>query len=229
MSETAILNQPVAEVAAALPGAPAVLRGSAIDYRRGGAATLADAARAAGADPQAVAASLLAAARDGKAVPPALLRTPDLVAHVLERFHEGHRADLRDILPLAEKVERVHAGHPACPTGLRALLRVVEAELDQHMRKEEEILFPLLLRGSAAFLAGPIHCMGLEHDAFEELLVELERTAGGCVPPADACGTWRTLYARLGRFVDEAREHMHLENDVLFPRFARAADGELEG
>lgn len=72
-------------------------------------------------------------------------------------------------------------------------------------------------------IIGPITCMVMEHDDFGDQLRRVDTLTAGFVPPADACGTWRALYLTLGHFVAEAREHVRLENDILFPRFAAVA------
>ncbi|MFC7333121.1 hemerythrin domain-containing protein [Rhodocista pekingensis] len=151
----------------------------------------------------------------------AVLETPDLIRHILDRHHTGHRRDLAELIPLARRVEQAHAGHAACPEGLADLLAAVRDELESHMEKEEEVLFPMMLVGGSPVIAGPISCMVEEHDDFLEQLDRLEDLAG--TAPPGACGTWTGLCERLGRFVAEARNHVMLENDVLFPRYAAAS------
>lgn len=149
----------------------------------------------------------------------AAVATPDLIRHILDRHHTGHRRDLAELIPLAQRVERAHAGHDACPEGLADLLAAIRDELEVHMEKEEEVLFPMMLVGGSPVIAGPISCMVEDHADFLDQLDRLEGMTGGCTAPPGACGTWRGLCELLARFVAEARNHVMLENDVLFPRY----------
>jgi len=148
------------------------------------------------------------------------LSSPALIGLIIERFHKGHRRDLADLLAFAQRVESVHAADPACPRGLSDLLAAVQAELEPHLWKEEEVLFPMMRAGGSPMIIGPITCMMQEHGEFMDQLDQLDRLANGCRPPAGACSTWQTLYQRLACFLAEAREHVRVENEVLFPRFA---------
>jgi regulator of cell morphogenesis and NO signaling len=93
--------------------------------------------------------------------------------------------------------------------------------LEQHMRKEEQILFPLLLAEATTTARGPIDCLTAEHEEHGRDLARLRQLAHGFVPPTCACGTWRALYLGLHEFERAVMEHIHLENHVLFPRAAR--------
>jgi regulator of cell morphogenesis and NO signaling len=147
-----------------------------------------------------------------------------LITHVLDHFHAGHRAELPRLFAMAEKVERVHAGKPGCPVGLAAHLHVMAHDLEQHMQKEEVVLFPMLIAGAGARAWAPIQCLTSEHDDHGRALAKMRELAHGYVPPENACGTWRALYLGLAELEREVMEHVHLENHVLFPRALR--DGE---
>src|SRR5688572_21196623 len=88
---------------------------------------------------------------------------PELIEHVLERFHAAHRAELPRLLAMARKVEAVHGEKPECPRGLHAHLEHIAEELESHMQKEEQILFPLILSGRGRMAAAPIQVMEEEH------------------------------------------------------------------
>jgi len=197
----------LAEIAATLPGATAVFRRSKLDFCCGGRVALADAAAAKGLDADALAAELEAVAALGlpSAVPE---QTGALIDLIETRFHAGHRRDLSELLRLARRVEAAHAGKELAPRGIAALLERMQEELESHMQKEEQVLFPLMRRGGHPMLGQPIAVMLAEHDAHGENL------------PGDACPTWRALYAGVRRLTEEVMEHIHLENNVLFPRFA---------
>jgi regulator of cell morphogenesis and NO signaling len=207
----------VAEIAASLPGATAVFRRHKLDFCCGGKQPLAEAVAAKGIPLDRVEADLAALAAPDLAVPPAA--TGALIQLIVERYHETHRRELPELLRLAKRVEAVHGEHPAAPRGVAALLQEMAAELESHMRKEEQILFPMMLRGGHPQVGQPITMMRHEHDDHGEHLRQLEALTGNFIIPAGACPTWQALYAGLRKLTDDLMEHIHLENNVLFPRF----------
>lgn len=213
-------RQSVGEIAAALPGATAVFRRFGLDFCCKGDVPLEDSARRSGValDEIEQALSLL----DARAVAAAPRETAALIAHILARYHEVHRRELPELVALARKVEAVHAGYSEVPRGLADLLERLQRELEQHMRKEEMILFPAMARAEAADggLEAPISCMRHEHDDHGANLRELEALTNGFTLPAGACRTWQALYAGGAKLVADVMEHIHLENNLLFPRFA---------
>lgn len=148
----------------------------------------------------------------------------DLIAHIIDHYHNVHRQQLPALIALSRKVERVHEEHPACPAGLADALEQLYQELESHMVKEEQVLFPMLVNGMAAQARGPVSIMRLEHRDQEVALQALNTiTAQGL--PADACGSWRNLYATLDAFRTDLQQHIHLENDVLFSSVSQVAQG----
>lgn len=148
----------------------------------------------------------------------------ELVTHIVNRYHHAHRQQLPPLIALCRKVESVHAQHPACPAGLADALEQLYQELESHMLKEEQVLFPMLANGMAAQARGPVSVMRLEHHEQETALRALDQiTAAGL--PADACGSWRNLYAGLDRFRTDLEQHIRLENDVLFTPVSHVAQG----
>lgn len=146
-----------------------------------------------------------------------------VVEHILARYHAAHRAQFPELVRLARKVERVHAGAPACPDGLADHVAAMAQEIESHMRKEEGVLFPLIVRGRREFARAPIAVMRREHDEHADALRELARLTRDLVPPPAACATWRSLYDALRTFRDDLRHHIDIENDILFARAAPAA------
>jgi regulator of cell morphogenesis and NO signaling len=210
-------DRTLAEIASTLPGATAVFRAHKLDFCCGGGVTLAAAAAEKRLPLERVAAELAALAPGGAdevETEPAIL-----IDHILARFHEVHRRELPELLRLARRVEAVHAGHPQLPAGLGDLLEEIAEELIGHMLKEEEVLFPLMRRGGHPMIAHPIAAMQFEHIGHGERLRRLEELTRDGVPPQDACATWRALYAGIRKLVDDVMQHIHLENNVLFPQF----------
>ncbi|SFR56135.1 regulator of cell morphogenesis and NO signaling [Marinobacter daqiaonensis] len=142
----------------------------------------------------------------------------ELIEHILTRFHDTHREQLPELIQLSERVERVHGGHPDCPAGLSAHLRNVSEELETHMAKEEKILFPMITRGMGAMAAGPVSVMRSEHEEHSAALERLHTLTNGLTLPEGACRSWQRLYSGLTAFCDDLREHIQLENGLLFSR-----------
>lgn len=212
----AFAARPVAEIAAALPGATAVFRRHKLDFCCGGQAPLADAVTARGADLGTVEAELAALLPAQVGAPEA---TEDLIALIESRYHATHRRELPELIRLARRVEAVHGDRAEAPHGLAALLSEIAGELEEHMQKEEQVLFPLMRRGGHPMIGQPIGMMRHEHDSHGAQLRALDALTTGGVPPAAACNTWRALYAGTRKLTDDLMEHIHLENNVLFPRF----------
>ena len=120
---------------------------------------------------------------------------------------------------MARRVEAVHRDNPDVPAGLGDLLEDMEAELLDHMGKEEMVLFPMLKSGGSPFAGGPIAVMRMEHTSHGEQLAKLMAMTNDATPPAGACTTWRALYAGIAQLVTDLMEHIHLENNRLFVQF----------
>ena len=146
----------------------------------------------------------------------------ELIGHVLDAFHAAHRAELPRLVEMARKVEARHADRDDRPRGLAMLLAHIGEELESHMQKEEQILFPMLLAGRGRMAAMPIHVMEEEHVDHGRNLERLRAITLDYVAPRDSCGTWRALYLGLRELDEQLMQHIHLENNVLFPRAMRA-------
>lgn len=219
-------EHPIGQIAVNLPGATAVFRRLKLDFCCGGQISLRQAVQDKNLDFPAVARELDALQRND-----VLPQTPTpsaLIDHILTRYHEVHREQLPELIRMARRVEAVHRDNPNVPAGLADLLERAEAELLRHMQKEEQILFPALKAGESAMAAYPILVMRDEHTSHGELLEQLMVMTNDATPPPGACNTWRALYAGIGQFGDDLINHIHLENNVLFPMFeaqAKAASG----
>ena len=209
-------DRTLADIARELPGATAVFRRHRLDFCCGGERSLRAAAVERGLDAAGI-------ERELAALAPAAAEAPEeplaLIEHILSRFHETHRRELPELIALARRVESVHAQHPQVPRGLAALLEAIAEAMESHMQKEEQVLFPLIRAGATGIVAAPIEVMRHEHLEHGERLSELEALTREHTPPADACTTWRALYAGTRKLVDDVMLHIHLENNVLFPQF----------
>ncbi|MEZ5888630.1 MAG: iron-sulfur cluster repair di-iron protein [Paracoccaceae bacterium] len=210
----------VSAAAADLPGAAELFRSKGINFCCGGNVALSDAALKAGMRPEQLIAELQSLAdAAGREAPEDTLA---LIDHILGRYHETHRAELQWLIPLAQKVERVHGDHEAAPLGLTEALIALQEDLETHMAKEEAVLFPLMRQGGNPMIVHPIAQMRLEHDDTARLLTGLEHVTHGLALPEGACGSWTALYTGLRKFTEDLVAHMHLENTVLFARFEPA-------
>jgi regulator of cell morphogenesis and NO signaling len=144
------------------------------------------------------------------------------VDHILARYHDVHRVQLPELIRMAHRVEAVHRANPDVPAGLGNLLEEIQQELLSHMQKEEAILFPMLKSGGNPFVNQPIGMMRAEQVDHGAALEQLNALTHDATPPAGACNTWRALYAGIAQFGDDLINHIHLENNVLFPQFEAA-------
>jgi regulator of cell morphogenesis and NO signaling len=209
-----LAETPVGDIAARLPGATAVFRSFKLDYCCGGKETLASAVEKRGLDLGDVERSL--SALDERPVMTSE-EPEELIEFILSRYHETHRRELRELLQLSRRVEQVHAAHPDVPKGLTEFLTALATELESHMQKEEAMLFPMI-RAGHPMVAGPVSVMEAEHEDHFAALQRLEAMTSNMEPPTDACGSWRALYAGLRKLSDDLKEHIHTENNILFPR-----------
>lgn len=209
----------LADLAITRPGATRVFLKYGLDFCCGGRTPLQDACAEKGLDPEAILAEIAREdANGGDLAVWAGRPLAQLLDFIEGHYHARHRADLPEVISLAEKVELVHADKPTCPRGLAAHLHVVYAAVLDHLAKEEQVLFPLIRAGYGSRAGAPIHAMEQEHEDHGGNLAKLRELTANLTAPPEACPTWKALYLRLGRLGDELMEHIHLENNVLFPR-----------
>lgn len=144
-----------------------------------------------------------------------------LIEHIITRYHNVHRQQLPDLIMMAEKVERVHGAKPTCPHGMASTLQAVWQHLSEHMMKEERVLFPMIEQGMGAHAGNPIAVMEFEHNEAGEQLEVIKSLTNNLTPPEGACTTWRALYSGTDQFIKDLMQHIHLENNLLFPRALR--------
>lgn len=214
-------NATVGDIASDLPGAAEVFRRSGISFCCGGTLSIAEAAARHGLSAETLLDDLRSLATTAGLEAP--LDTLPLIDHILTRYHDTHRSELAWLIPLAQKVEIVHGDHDEAPHGLADALVALQADLESHMAKEEQVLFPLMRQGGHPMIAHPIAVMRHDHDQASELLRQIEHASHGLALPEGACRSWSALYTGLAKFTDDLVTHMHLENDILFPRFETAA------
>lgn len=225
----------VRELALEIPEATRIFERVGIDYCCGGGKSLEEACAAANLSVDEVLDSLELAEQDAKikqkerdwpAEPLA-----DLVAHITGTHHKYTRDEIARLRPLFDKVVSVHGtNHPELQH-IRAVFHGLAQELTTHMMKEEAVLFPYIVRMEEAVIQrepvlpppfgsvqNPVTMMIHEHDSAGDALKAMRQATAGYTPPGDACITYQTLYKALGDFEKDLHQHIHLENNILFPR-----------
>ena len=138
------------------------------------------------------------------------------IDHILQRYHDVHRAQFEELVPLAQKVAEVHAD--SFPAEVPELLAYMQNELLMHMMKEERMLFPMIKQGVGRGAAMPISVMMHEHEEHDQAVARLLALTNNLTVPENACGSWTRLYTLARELVDDLTDHIHLENEILFPR-----------
>jgi regulator of cell morphogenesis and NO signaling len=213
----------VGEIAATVPGATAVFRRFRLDFCCHGDLPLEAAAARRGVDPAEIEQALDALASADAPTPVASMSSAELIDRIETCYHDAHRHDLPELMALARKVEAVHREHPKVPNGLFSTLEEMQSELESHMRVEETTIFPMMRAETPDELHRAIGALRHEHDDQARLLHRLESLTDNFTLPEGACRSWQALYVSTAQFVTDVMEHIHLENNVLFPRFAETA------
>jgi regulator of cell morphogenesis and NO signaling len=233
----------VREIAVENPASVRVFEKLGIDYCCGGRRPLAEACAEVGV-PIERALDLLANASPPEETAEAGWGTAPLsalAAHIVARYHEVARREIPRIEALAHKVKTPHGkAHPEL-RDIEELFLSLAQELSTHMMKEEQVLFPYIGRIEAAehegralpvmpfgSVARPIAVMTADHDDAGALLARIRELSSGYAIPNGACPTYRAFYNALEEFERDMHRHIHLENNILFPR-AIAMEAEAAG
>jgi regulator of cell morphogenesis and NO signaling len=212
----------VGDTAATLPGATAVFRKYKIDFCCNGDLNLDSAAQRRGVYPDALEQALeaLASGTGSGTAASAAMSSDELIDHIQTCYHEAHRRALPELIALSRKVEAVHREHPRVPAGLSDALRQMQSELEEHMAKEETVLFPAMRQSAKENVDITTADFRREHDDQGTQLRLLESLTDDFTLPEGACRSWQALYVGTAQLAEDLMEHIHLENNILFPRFA---------
>lgn len=209
----------LADLAVAYPAASRVFRRHGLDYCCHGRRPVSEACAEKGLDPSAVLTEVAAEARSVSGVESLVdLPIPVLIERIIGWYHARLRTELPLLVQMARKVEAVHADKESVPRGLAEHVEGLSRELIDHLDKEEQGLFPMLLSGRGGQAAAQVQSLEREHEDVALALQKSRALTTNLVPPAEACTTWRALYLRLDELEAELMEHVHLENNVLFRR-----------
>ena len=227
---TSTTDRSVGQIAAEFPASVRVFEKHGIDFCCGGQIPLTEACGGKGLDPAVLLAEIDQAiqapmedATDWMATP-----LPALIDHILDTHHAYMKAQLPRVEALLAKVLAAHGGrHGEMLRAVTAVYGGMKAELDGHLAKEELVLFPMVRALDGGAPSGSFHCgsvrnpirvMAMEHDSAGDALLQLRRLTGNYTPPADACNTFRAAYFELQEMERDLHRHIHLENNILFPR-----------
>ena len=225
-------NTTVSELVSEMPAATRVFEKMRIDYCCGGQRSLADACVNAGVDFKDLQIELTLAGRAQPTEPNFQTTTlENLINHIVVKHHSFTRLEIARLNTLLDKVCMTHGeNHPEL-LEIYVLFRELGADLETHMTKEERVLFPYVIRMEAAAkqqvqlfrppfgtVANPVRMMMFEHDRAGELLKKIRKLSSDYSTPADACVSYKTLYAALEGLEKDLHQHIHLENNILFPK-----------
>lgn len=227
---SALRHRTVGEVVAEDYARASTFRQFGIDFCCGGNRSVEDACGRAGVAVEEVEAAILAATRGaGRGWPEVEAWDPGRLAqHIVQVHHRYVREALPSLLQFSQKVDRVHGdGRPELST-IRALVLELSVEMVRHIDEEESEVFPQIEAFSAARnegrsaidadLRSAIGKLEADHDHAGGIMARIRELSDGYAPPITACATYRALYAKLAEFEEALHRHVHLENNVLFPK-----------
>ena len=236
------LSKTVRELAVENPASARVFEKFGIDYCCGGGKSLREACASANIAPDRLLQSLQTAGeRKGTNGDKNWQSEPlsDLIDHIVDTHHAFTREELDRLEPLLAKVCSVHGQRHPELLHIRQLFGGLSQELTMHMMKEEQVLFPYIHRMEEAVLErraiippmfgtvqNPVQMMMHEHDSAGQALHQMRELSAGYTPPQDACVSFQTLYRALDEFERDLHQHIHLENNILFPRAVEMERGQ---
>jgi regulator of cell morphogenesis and NO signaling len=225
-------EQTVRDLASRNPAAARIFEKFGIDYCCGGERSLAQACSAAKVSIREVA--------DALEAPPSPQREDrdwqngslaELAEYIVERHHRFARQEIQRLIPLFARVVGAHGQNHAELEQIQSSFQALAEELTLHLIKEERMLFPYIEQLESAVCCGgrlalpmfgtvqnPVRMMAMEHDSAGELLRRMRDLANGYALPPDACVSFKELYQALQEFEADLHQHIHLENNILFPR-----------
>ena len=156
---------------------------------------------------------------------------PTLIDYIVANHHDYVRQQLPLIVPHSRRIADAHGERHRELRRVAELVVDVADEMTAHMMKEEHVLFPYIARLAEAAAAGqpaphapfgsvdsPIRVMEAEHESAGRAMLEIRELTDGFVPPSDACATYRVCLQELEAFEQDLHAHVHLENNILFPK-----------
>ncbi len=163
----------------------------------------------------------------------------EIIAFIVSTHHQYTREALSMLTTVATKVREVHGANHIELRLIEKLVLELSDDLIPHMMKEEQVLFPYINAVETASMIGkeapqpffgtarnPIRMMILEHEVVGEKLLEIRTLTANYTLPAEACNSYKALFIKLQEFEQDIHRHIHLENNILFPRAISVEDKE---
>jgi regulator of cell morphogenesis and NO signaling len=224
-------HKTVREIVATNPGAARIFEKFGIDYCCGGGKPFAEACSSAKVSVAEVTAALEKPQPTTGECDWQKAELAELIGHIVVKHHGYTREELARLRPLMAKVAGAHGmNHPELEK-IQVLLQGLAEEMTMHMMKEEHMLFPYIEQLENAVKKGarpappmfgtvrnPVRMMMMEHDSAGDAVHEMRRLSHGFQVPEDACMSFHALYQGLQEFEADLHQHVHLENNILFPR-----------
>ena len=164
----------------------------------------------------------------------------ELITYIVDTHHSYTKTEIQRLRLLVARVCDAHGTRHPELIHLKSRLQELFAELEPHMLKEECVLFPYVTRLQEAVdnqhymstptfrtVMNPVRMLTLEHEGAGYLLKQIRRTTNNYIVPADACASFKALYEALEKFDKDLHQHIHLENNILFPRAMKMEIGLL--
>ncbi len=229
-----LTNRTVREIALEMPVTTRVFEEFKIDYCCGGRRAFDEACQLAGADPAIVSKKIEEVVANGAGSDTLWLNSASLrtiIGYIVDKHHVYVREEIAALGPLMAKVANRHGeNHPELP-GLERNFALLRDDLLQHLEKEEKILFPYIeslertkLNGAAVpfscfgSVQNPVNMMLREHDTAGDMLRTMREATSDYALPEGACPSYTALFTRLEAFELDLHQHIHLENNLVFPR-----------
>lgn len=223
----------VKDIAVSNPAARQLLEDAGVDYCCGGGKSLQEACHGTGTPAEEILSRLEENSRHTSPADANWTAAPlsELTRHIREKHHRYVRQAIPRTQALLEKVVAKHGENHKELAEIQETFAQLGREMIMHMQKEEQILFPYIdaleqaANGNGSIeppffqtVKNPISAMMKEHDAAGDLAKQIRRLSGAYAAPADACTSYRALYEELKQFEADLHQHVHLENNILFPR-----------
>jgi regulator of cell morphogenesis and NO signaling len=216
-----------ADIAVKYPGAVEVMNKYRIDYCCGGKRNFAEACETTGANPEVIFHEImeypLQHPKEENILRFESWSPSLLVDFIIQNHHAYVRESVPQILELLDKVCEAHADNYPALSLIRDDFKKLADELDQHMKKEELILFPAIQRQTTGIptafdITAPIEVMEMEHESAGQLIKSIRILSNRHTAPSDACPTFLFTYKKLEEFDNDLMQHIHLENNILFEK-----------
>lgn len=228
-----LLQTTVGQIVARRPALAQVFEKHQIDYCCRGGTTLAEACRLQNADVDEIVREIESVRIDKRPADETdwnEASLTDLAGHIVDTHHAYLTAELPRLTSLIAKVQLAHGEKQPSLSNVQRTFKLMREELESHMAKEENVLFPAIKvleaqGGPQSFLFGsinnPIRMMEQEHDGAGNALRRLRELTDNFTPPSDACPTYRVMLETLENLERDLHLHIHKENNILFPRAAK--------